>query len=118
MAAPPDRGALIGPGFYNEIKNAIDRVGATPYDATKITRIPTDFSGDPQTPSQASPTFRIGTFTGAWNIDETKTVTLVSNTATTVMATNVFADIAAASGSRKCGIARDEASWYLIAARC
>lgn len=115
MATPPDRGALIGPGFYNEIKNAIDRVGAMPYDATKITRIPVDLSGDPQMPSQASPTFRIGTFTGTWSIGTEKVVTLVSDTNSTVLATNVFAGLIPGAGC-SVAIARDGAAWKCISA--
>jgi len=113
MPIPPDRGALIGPGLYNEIKKTIERVGGMPYDATKITRIPTDLSGE--MPAVASATaFRIATFTGSWNIGSDKAVTLKSNTASTVMATNLFFPISGSTRSLDIAIARDGEDWYAI----
>jgi hypothetical protein len=65
-------------------------------------------------------TFRVCTFTGAWAINATKTVTFRNQTATpnTVAAVNLFAAITAASGSRNCAIGKDGTAWYLIAAQC
>jgi hypothetical protein len=70
-------------------------------------------SGNPKT-------FRVATFTGAWAIGDTKTVTFRNQTATpnTVAAVNLFAAITAASGSRNCAIGKDGTAWYLIAAQC
>lgn len=64
--------------------------------------------------------FRVATFTGAWSINSAKTVTFKNQTATpnTASATNLFAEIAAAAGTRNCAIARDGTAWYLIAAEC
>ena len=64
--------------------------------------------------------FRIATFSGAWSIGATKTVTFKYQTATpnTAVATNLFAAIATFAGSRDCAIARDGTAWFLIAARC
>jgi hypothetical protein len=59
-------------------------------------------------------TFRIGSFSGAWSKDATKTVTLRDTTAT-VAVVNLFAAVPA-SGS--CAIARDGTAWYLVAAEC
>lgn len=83
-----------------------------------ISRIETRFEGGPATP--ASKTFRICTFTGAWAINGEKTVTFRNQTTTpnTVSAVNLFANIAAASSSRNCAIAKDGTAWYLIAAQC
>jgi hypothetical protein len=69
---------------------------------------------------QQRKTFRICTFTGAWSIGATKTVTFKYQTTTpnTVSATNLFAAIASFSGSRDCAIAKDGTAWFLIAARC
>lgn len=61
--------------------------------------------------------FRVCTFTGAWSVNSAKTVTFRNQTAT-VIATNLFANITAASGSRNCAIAKDGTAWYLIAAQC
>lgn len=65
----------------------------------------------------SSKTFRVCTFTGAWSVNSVKTVTFRNQTAT-VSATNLFANITAASGSRNCAIAKDGTAWYLIAAQC
>jgi hypothetical protein len=64
--------------------------------------------------------FRVCTFTGAWSIDATKTVTFMNQTATpnTVSAVNLFAALSSASGDRNCAIAKDGTAWYLVAARC
>jgi hypothetical protein len=84
-----------------------------------ISRIETRFEGAPPTPTE-SKTFRICTFTGAWSINDTKTVTFRGVTATpnTVQAVNLFANIAAAASSRNCAVAKDGTAWYLIAAQC
>jgi hypothetical protein len=64
--------------------------------------------------------FRICTFTGSWSINAAKTVTFkgVTTTPNTVAATNLFASISTALGSRNCAIAKDGTAWYVIAAEC
>ena len=64
--------------------------------------------------------FRVCTFTGAWSINASKTVTFRNQTTTpnTAVAVNLFAAIAASSSSRPCAIAKDGTAWYLIAAQC
>jgi hypothetical protein len=71
-------------------------------------------------PPQKSKVFRVCTFTGAWSINATKTVTFRNQTATpnTVAAVNLFAALSSAAGSRNCAIAKDGTAWYLIAAQC
>ena len=61
--------------------------------------------------------FRTATFTGAWAINTTKTVTLRTANQT-VAAVNIFAAIASSNSTRNCGIAREGTAWYLIAAQC
>jgi hypothetical protein len=68
--------------------------------------------------SQQRKTFRIATFTGAWSIGATKTVTLKFATAQTAVATNLFAAVPAPSGSGDCAIAKEGTAWFLIAAVC
>lgn len=71
--------------------------------------------------SQQGATFRIGTFTGAWNKNQLTTVTFRNQTSTpnTATAINLFANIAAnAMATRNCAIAKDGTAWYLIAAEC
>ena len=65
-------------------------------------------------------TFRICTFTGSWSKTAANTVTFRSQTTTpnTVVATNLFATIADAAGSRSCAIAKEGTAWFLIAAEC
>ena len=61
--------------------------------------------------------FRVCTFTGAWSINDTKTVTFKNQTATpnTVAAVNLFFPFSAAtSATTDCAIAKDGAAWYLI----
>jgi hypothetical protein len=62
--------------------------------------------------------FRIATFTGAWSIAATKTVTFKFATANTVVATNLFAAVPAPTGSGDCAIAKEGTAWFLIAAVC
>jgi hypothetical protein len=64
--------------------------------------------------------FRVCTFTGAWSIGATKTVTLKNQAATpnTVAAVNLFAAVPAPGSSGDCAIAKDGTAWYLIAAVC
>jgi hypothetical protein len=61
--------------------------------------------------------FRVATFTGAWAINATKTVTFKYQTATpnTAVATNLFFPVTStAAGNTDCAIAKDGTAWYLI----
>ena len=71
-------------------------------------------------PSQQRKTFRIATFTGAWAISATKTVTFKYQTSTpnTASALNLFASVPAPASSGDCAIAREGTAWFLIAAVC
>jgi hypothetical protein len=64
--------------------------------------------------------FRVCTFTGAWSINASKTITFrgVTTTPNTVSAINLFAAVPAPSGNGNCAIAKDGTAWYLIAAQC
>lgn len=106
-----------GPTFFDaqsavRIANAVRRV-----EIGDRAEKPLEFAPVPQ---QQRKTFRIATFSGAWSIGATKTVTFKYQTATpnTAVATNLFAAIATFTGSRDCAIARDGTAWFLIAARC
>jgi hypothetical protein len=61
-------------------------------------------------------TFRVCTFTGAWSINDTKTVTFKNQTATpnTVAAVNLFFPFPAPASATDCAIAKEGAAWYLI----
>jgi hypothetical protein len=60
--------------------------------------------------------FRVCTFTGAWSINDTKTVTFKNQTATpnTVAAVNLFFPFPAPASATDCAIAKDGTAWYLI----
>jgi hypothetical protein len=60
-------------------------------------------------------TFRVCTFTGAWSINATKTVTFKNQTATpnTVSAVNLFCGLDP-SGSCDVSIAKEGTAWYLV----
>lgn len=68
----------------------------------------------------ASKGFRVCTFTGAWAINSSKTVTFkgVTSTPNTAVAINLFAAIAEPASAANCAIAKDGTAWYLIAAQC
>lgn len=58
---------------------------------------------------------RIGTFSGAWSVGATATVTFkyVTNTPNTVTAINLFLDLPS-DGTKDCAIAKDAGTWHLI----
>ena len=60
--------------------------------------------------------FRVCTFTGAWSINATKTVTFKNQTATpnTVAAVNLFFPFPAPASATDCAIAKDGTAWFLI----
>jgi hypothetical protein len=59
--------------------------------------------------------FRVCTFTGAWSIGDTKTVTFRNQTATpnTVAAVNLFYTLPD-NGTSDCAIAKEGTAWYLV----
>jgi hypothetical protein len=67
-------------------------------------------------PQQQRKTFRIATFTGAWAINATKTVTFKYQTSTpnTAAVTNLFFPFPTPSGATDCAIAKDGTAWFLI----
>jgi hypothetical protein len=62
----------------------------------------------------ASKVFRVCTFTGAWAINTSKTVTFrnVTSTPNTASAMNLFCDLPASGNP--CAIAKAGAEWYLV----
>jgi len=67
---------------------------------------------------------RLGTIAGTWTKNETATVTMQSgdgaavSPTVTFVATNYFATVTVASGTRRVACARIDATWVLIAAEC
>lgn len=74
---------------------------------------PLEFQALP--PQQSRKTFRICTFTGAWSINATKTVTFkgVTTTPNTVSVVNLVCGLKP-SGSCDVSIAKDGTAWYLV----
>ena len=110
------KGFLIGEALLGQIKDTVSRVQGEPMSGD-FTRIETRFESMPMASER---TFRICTFTAAWAKGSDKAVTFrgVTTTPNTVSATNLFAAIGTAAGSRNCAVARDGTAWYLIAAEC
>lgn len=71
---------------------------------------------DTVTPSQQRKTFRIATFSGAWAINATKTVTFKYQTTTpnTASVVNLFFPYPASTIATNCAIAKDGTTWHLI----
>jgi hypothetical protein len=104
-------GYLIGPDLLGRIRRVTDTVDGMPT-STGITRIPTRLQ---DLPRGGGKVFRICTFTGAWAINASKTVTFKYQTTTpnTVSAVNLFFPVTL-TGTRDCAIAKDGTAWFLI----
>lgn len=59
---------------------------------------------------------RRGTFTGTWDKDTTKTVTLTNGGSVTAL--NPFGNVGAVGATRDCAVAYEDGTWFLIAAEC
>jgi hypothetical protein len=106
-----------GPTFFDaasaiRIANAVRKV-----EIGDRSEKPLEFDAIP--PSQRK-VFRVATFTGAWSIGATKTVTFKYQTSTpnTAVALNLFAVVPSPTGSGDCAIAKEGTAWFLIAAVC
>ena len=109
-------GFLLGPDLLARTRRTIEAVeGGVVRSGFRST--PAVLEGDV---SSNPKVFRICTFTGAWSINATKTVTFKYQTSTpnTVLATNLFAELPTAASSRNCAVAKDGTAWFLIAAEC
>ena len=109
------QGFLLGPDLLARTRRTIETVEGGVV-GSGFRAIPTALEGE----QPSGKVFRICTFTGAWAINATKTVTFKhqTNTPNTAVAVNLFAAISTFSGSRDCAIAREGTAWFLIAARC
>lgn len=106
---------FIGPQLLGEIRNTIQRVDALSPGAARPGRAVHQSLQQPV--ATVAQNFRIATFTGAWSIGSSKTVTFKYQTTTpnTVSATNLFFPIGVApSVAKDCAIAKDGTAWYLI----
>jgi hypothetical protein len=119
MAKKPD-GASAGTQRVTFTKGAAERIGKVVRDVEAGNRDLGPLTFGPRVGGAGGKVFRVCTFTGAWSINASKTVTFrgVTSTPNTVSAVNLFAAIAAPSGTANCAIAKDGTAWYLIAAQC
>ena len=109
---------FVGPKLLSDIRDTITRVAGMP-DSSSGAAIRSALQEMPRRGGAGG--FRICTFTGAWNKNATKTVTLRGVTATpnTLAVLNLFANLTGpTSGNLNCAAARDGTAWYLIAAEC
>jgi len=90
------------------IANVVRAVETAPRPARSLV-----FDGIPE--GRKPKTFRVATFTGAWPIGGTKTVTFrgVTSTPNTVSATNLFYTLPD-NGTSDCAIAKEGTAWYLV----
>jgi hypothetical protein len=118
MPQRPD-GAAARPQRVTFTKGSAERIAAVvrDYEAGDRGAEPLRF-GSVATDSRK--VFRIATFSGAWSINATKTVTFKYQTSTpnTAVALKLFAAVPSPTGSGDCAIARDGTAWFLIAAVC
>lgn len=105
-------GFMLGPTLLGKVRSTIARVEGEPIGSGKWT-IPTRFEGDEG--GGGGKVFRICTFTGAWSISASKTVTFKyqTNSPNTASAVNLFFDIPD-DGIKNCAIAKDGTAWHLI----
>jgi hypothetical protein len=116
VANKPD-GRSLGTDRVTFTRSSAERIAKVVRDAEAGDRDQPGVSFESR-PAEARKTFRIATFSGTWSIGGTKTVTLGVGSTATVAAVNLFAGVTASPGTAHCAIARDGATWYLIAARC
>lgn len=102
---------ILSEPYKQRVDNALATVEGMPSEQ-KTTLIPTRFETLQQPQSK---TFRICTFTGAWSINASKTVTFrgVTSTPNTVSAINLVCGLNP-SGSCDVSIAKDGTAWYLV----
>jgi hypothetical protein len=102
---------ILSEPYKQRVDNALATVEGMP-SQQKTTLIPTRFETLQQPQSK---TFRICTFTGAWSINASKTVTFrgVTSTPNTVSAINLVCGLNP-SGSCDVSIAKDGTAWYLV----
>ena len=109
---------FVGPNLLGDIRETIARVQGTP-DVESGGHLPFRLTQMPQ-PSEGTDGFHLATFTGAWSINTSKTVTLYNaiSTAETLSVTNVLIPVPQLSDTTNaatiCAIANDRGTWCLV----
>lgn len=115
----PD-GFLIGEGFLNRIRRAVDGAEKSPY-RMHSPEIPVRLEGEGDGGGGG---IRLGEITGSWLKGTTKTVIRLNGNGTpvtpeqTFTAKNWFADISIDCGTRKVCCVSVGGTWVLVSAEC
>ena len=124
MAKKPD-GKPASVSRVSFTRPAAERIGKAVREVEAGNRDLGPIEWGPRGVGGTSRVFRVCTFTGSWNKNTQRVVTFINVTTTpnTAAATNLFVDLASCSTTgtattTKCAIARDGATWYVIAAEC
>ncbi len=114
MPQRPD-GAAARPQRVTFTKGSAERIAAVVRDYEAGDRGAEPLRFGTVATSDAKKTFRVATFTGAWSIGATKTVTFKYQTATpnTANVTNLVCGLSP-TGSCDVSIAKDGTAWYLV----
>jgi hypothetical protein len=113
VAKKPD-GSSAGTQRVTFTKGAAERIGKVVREVEAGNRDLGPLTFGPRVGTSGK-VFRVCTFTGAWSINASKTVTFKNQTSTpnTVSAVNLFYDLPS-SGTSDCAIAKDGTAWYLV----
>lgn len=99
---------FIGPGLKDKLREVIYRVDQIP----RVERGANVSTVEQELYKQGR--IRTCTFTGSWSIDSTKTVTFVTDTQSTVLATNKLFTIGDACQTQVAYISVVEGDWHLL----
>lgn len=117
MAKKPD-GAAAGTQRVTFTKPAAERIAKAVRTVEGGNRDAGPLTFGARVGGVSAKTFRICTYTGAWSIGDSKTVSFKYQTTTpnTVSATNLFFPITntATANDRDCAIAKDGTAWFLV----
>jgi hypothetical protein len=114
MAKKPD-GAAAGTQRVTFTKPAAERIGKVVRQVEAGTRDLGPIEWGPRGGAASGKVFRVCTFTGAWAIDTSKTVTFrgVTSTPNTASVMNLVCGLSPA-GACDVSIAKDGTAWYLV----
>lgn len=104
---------FIGPGLRDKLRETITRVDGM------SAPLPAGASAVHQSLVRDMSVFHIGTASGAWPKNQSRTVTwkYITTTPNTVFAVNLFASLTS-TATYNVAVAREGTAWYLISAEC
>jgi hypothetical protein len=108
-------GQAAGKSFVSFSRSAAQRIAKAVRTVEAGDRNQPGLTFDHPMPSVSGKVFRVCTFTGAWPIGSTKTVTYkyASSTPNTAVATNLFFPVTS-TAALDCAIAKDGTAWFLV----